>query len=42
MLPHEGHHYFARESVEHVLWEQLDWFRRHVKEAPPRLLPVTQ
>jgi dipeptidyl aminopeptidase/acylaminoacyl peptidase len=31
MLPHEGHGYRARESVEHVLWEQLEWFDRHVK-----------
>ena len=36
MLPFEGHGYQARESVEHVLWEQLEWFCQHVKEAPPR------
>jgi dipeptidyl aminopeptidase/acylaminoacyl peptidase len=30
-LPHEGHGYRARESVEHVLWEQLRWFDTHVK-----------
>ena len=32
-LPHEGHGYRARESVEHVLWEQFQWFDRHVKGA---------
>ncbi len=36
MLPFEGHGYRARESVEHVLWEQLQWFDRYVKNAPPR------
>lgn len=30
-LPYEGHGYRARESVEHVLFEQLEWFGRHVK-----------
>lgn len=30
-LPFEGHGYRARESVEHVLWEQLTWFGRYVK-----------
>lgn len=30
-LPFEGHGYRARESVEHVLWEQLQWFGRHVR-----------
>ena len=30
-LPHEGHGYRARESVEHVLWEQLQWFDTHVR-----------
>jgi dipeptidyl aminopeptidase/acylaminoacyl peptidase len=36
MLPHEGHGYRARESVEHVLWEQLQWFDRYVKNGSPR------
>ena len=36
MLPFEGHGYRARESVEHVLWEQLEWFDRYVKGAEPR------
>jgi dipeptidyl aminopeptidase/acylaminoacyl peptidase len=33
LLPYEDHGYRARESVEHVLWEQLRWFDRHVKGA---------
>lgn len=37
MLPHEGHGYEARESVEHVLAEQLAWFDRYVKKAGPRI-----
>ena len=36
MLPFEGHGYRARESVEHVLWEQIAWFNTHVKEASPQ------
>ncbi|MGH9793423.1 MAG: prolyl oligopeptidase family serine peptidase [Candidatus Acidiferrales bacterium] len=35
-LPHESHGYSARESVEHTLWEMLNWFERHVKNAGPR------
>ncbi len=31
LLPFEDHGYRARESVEHVLWEQLQWFDEHVK-----------
>jgi len=31
LLPHEDHGYRARESVEHVLWEQLEWFDKYVK-----------
>ncbi len=33
LLPHEDHGYRSRESVEHVLWEQLRWFDKHVKGA---------
>ncbi len=33
LLPHEDHGYRARESIEHVLWEQLEWFDTHVKNA---------
>ncbi len=36
MLPHENHGYNARESVEHVLAETIEWFDKHVKNAPPR------
>jgi dipeptidyl aminopeptidase/acylaminoacyl peptidase len=36
MLPYEGHGYRARESIEHVLWEQIEWFDRYVKNAEPR------
>ncbi len=36
MLPFEPHWYTARESNEHVVAEQLRWFDRHVKNAPPR------
>ena len=28
MLPHEGHGYLARESVMHVLAEEIDWLQR--------------
>jgi dipeptidyl aminopeptidase/acylaminoacyl peptidase len=28
MLPHEGHGYLARESVMHVLAEQIEWLER--------------
>jgi dipeptidyl aminopeptidase/acylaminoacyl peptidase len=33
LLPFEDHGYRARESVEHVLWEQLRWFEEYVKGA---------
>jgi dipeptidyl aminopeptidase/acylaminoacyl peptidase len=33
LLPFEDHGYRARESVEHVLWEQLQWFDKYVKGA---------
>lgn len=31
MLPHESHGYAARESVEHTLYEMIEWFDRYVK-----------
>lgn len=31
LLPFEDHGYRARESIEHVLWEQLRWFDRYLK-----------
>ncbi|CAN5608814.1 S9 family peptidase [soil metagenome] len=36
MLPLESHGYAARESIEHTLFEQINWFDRHVKNAKPR------
>jgi dipeptidyl aminopeptidase/acylaminoacyl peptidase len=33
-LPFESHGYEARESVEHVLWEMISWFDKHVKRPP--------
>jgi len=36
MLPHESHGYSARESIEHVLWEQVQWMDKYVKNAKPR------
>jgi dipeptidyl aminopeptidase/acylaminoacyl peptidase len=35
MLPHEGHGYLARESVMHVLAEELDWLRRWLGPGEP-------
>lgn len=34
-LPYESHGYAARESVEHVLWEMINWFDKHVKQGQP-------
>jgi len=34
-LPHESHGYAARESVEHTLWEMIEWFDRYVKGQQP-------
>ncbi|MCL5287168.1 MAG: prolyl oligopeptidase family serine peptidase [Acidobacteria bacterium] len=35
-LPHEAHGYAARESLEHTLWEMINWFDKYVKNAGPR------
>jgi dipeptidyl aminopeptidase/acylaminoacyl peptidase len=35
-LPLESHGYASRESTEHVLYEMINWFDRHVKNARPR------
>jgi dipeptidyl aminopeptidase/acylaminoacyl peptidase len=32
-LPHEAHGYAARETIEHVLYEQLTWFEKYVRDA---------
>ena len=36
MLPHESHGYAARESIEHTLWEMMNWMDKHVKNAAKR------
>lgn len=36
MLPLESHNYEAMESIEHTVWEMMNWFQRFVKEAPAR------
>lgn len=36
MLPHEAHGYAARESIEHVLYEMINWFDKYVKNAPTK------
>jgi len=35
-LPFEAHGYAGRETIEHVLYEMLNWFDKYVKHAPPR------
>ena len=39
MLPLESHGYGAKESIEHTLFEMVDWFDKHVKNAKPRANP---
>lgn len=34
LLPYESHSYEARESVEHLHWETIQWLDKHVKRAP--------
>jgi dipeptidyl aminopeptidase/acylaminoacyl peptidase len=36
MLPLESHGYSAKESIEHTLYEMINWFDKHVKNAKPR------
>lgn len=36
MLPLESHGYAAKESTEHTLFEMVQWFDKHVKNAKPR------
>jgi len=36
MLPLESHGYSANESVEHTLFEMVNWMDKHVKNAKPR------
>ena len=35
LLPFEDHGYRAKETVEHVLWEELQWWDRYLRDAPP-------
>ncbi|MDQ3089235.1 MAG: prolyl oligopeptidase family serine peptidase, partial [Acidobacteriota bacterium] len=41
MLPLESHGYAARESIEHALFEQINWFEKYVKNAKPRQTNTT-
>lgn len=36
MLPLESHGYVARESIEHAIFEQINWFDKYVKNVTPR------
>lgn len=36
MLPLESHGYSAKESIEHTLFEMVNWFDKYVKDAKPR------
>ena len=40
-LPAEAHGYRAKETIEHVLWEELSWFDKFVKDPPPAKLAGT-
>jgi dipeptidyl aminopeptidase/acylaminoacyl peptidase len=35
-LPLEAHGYAGRETIEHVLYEMINWFDKYVKNAPVR------
>ena len=35
-LPFEAHGYAGRETLLHILAERINWFDKHVKNAPPR------
>ena len=39
MLPHEPHWYSSMESNEQLAYEELRWFDKYVKNAPPRKRP---
>jgi dipeptidyl aminopeptidase/acylaminoacyl peptidase len=36
MLPLESHGYSAKQSIEHTLYEMINWFDKYVKNAKPR------
>ena len=40
-LPFEAHHYDARESIEHTLYEMISWFDQYVKNAPAKPVKPT-
>jgi dipeptidyl aminopeptidase/acylaminoacyl peptidase len=42
MLPLESHGYSAKESVQHTLYEMIEWFDKHVKNAKPRTAPTAE
>ena len=42
MYPHEQHGYRGRETVLDALYQQFEWFDRHVKNASPREEPTPQ
>ena len=33
LLPYEGHEYRARESLQHTLWEIIEWLNRYVPDS---------
>ena len=37
MLPAEAHGYLARETIEDVLYEMLNWGERYLKDAGPNV-----
>jgi dipeptidyl aminopeptidase/acylaminoacyl peptidase len=41
MLPDEAHGYLARETIETVLAEMVDWLDTYVKSAPARTASAT-
>jgi dipeptidyl aminopeptidase/acylaminoacyl peptidase len=42
LLPFEDHGYRAKESIEHVLWEQIEWFDKYVKNRKIKTLEVEE
>jgi dipeptidyl aminopeptidase/acylaminoacyl peptidase len=36
MLPNEAHGYRGEETMEHVLYEEISWFDKYLKDAQPR------
>ncbi len=42
LLPFEDHGYRAKESIEHVLWEQFRWFDQYVMGAGTAISPTNE